>query len=188
MKSFFLSLFLASALSSVGWAGAPFVDCGPGYVKANAKSRDGIPTTECKKLFCRDLENGRAMGTEAGMAAGYENKGLELAEDNKGNSVECFGRRKWCASVLPGQEGLFNTEYGIYTKGGEDGNAYRGVLKGNCYEWQTTGHSCRPGETAVIDKDTSSWICLTSGGAGNGRSAVKARSLRRTSVVTPLKK
>ena len=189
MKRIFLTLFSALALSSAASAAVSFVDCGAGYVKANGKNRDGIPTIECKKLFCRDLENGRVMGTEAGMAAGYENKGLVFVEDNKGNGIECFGQRKWCNSVLPGQEGLFNAEYGIYTKGGEDGDAYRGVLRGNCFEWQTTGHSCRPGETAVIDKDTSSWICLTSGGVNGGRSAVKVRAARRTSVMTsPVKR
>ena len=166
-------------------AAGAFIDCGRGYIVAAAKSREGIPTQECKKLFCRDLENGRVMGADGGMNPGYENKGMVVQEDNDGNRIDCFGQRRWCSS---GQAGQFNPEYGIYTKGGGDADAYRGILKGNCFEWQATNYSCGPGEVAVIDKDTSSWVCLTAGSGAGGRSAVKARAVRRTSVITPFKK
>ena len=42
---------------------------------------------------------------------------FKTLEDAKGNSVECWGQRKWCAGEVVGQ---WNPEYGAYTKNGEE--------------------------------------------------------------------
>ena len=72
MKRFpalFLAFFAAFASAS-----AKTVDCGEGFVAADSKKLDGIPAVECKRLYCRDLENGRVMGKDDGTP----NNGYEL--------------------------------------------------------------------------------------------------------------
>ena len=173
-----MALFAIIALPVASFATSKFFDCGPGWVVQSAKNRDGISAMECKRLYCRDLENGKAMGTEARMNNGYH-KETELThlEDNEGNSISCFGQRKWCVGQV---EGVFDPDFGMYVRGG-DGNAYRGILKGDCWEWQPTNHSCRLGETPKMDPVTGTWVCIDVRMGLDTRSAIKARATRRTS-------
>jgi hypothetical protein len=158
-----------------------FVDCGEGYVIANASPRDGIPAKECKKLWCRDLENNKSMGRENTAAAGYvaTTSPVEIC-DSQNNCIKCFGKRKWCTD-----NGDFNPEYGVYTKGSS--RLHRSVLSGNCYKWQMLNHNCGPNEVAINDGD--SWICLNqSGGTEASRAAIKSKAIRRTTTAPIIRK
>jgi hypothetical protein len=161
-----------------------FVDCCPGYVVAAAKNRDGIPTVECKKIWCRDLENGRSMGSGNTAANGYESTSqpVEIC-DNTNRCLECFGKRKWCPAE---STGIFNTEYGIYAKDGADSNMYRGALSGSCYKWQLQNHNCDPNEIAV--NNGTSWSCLSQQDVNNGgRNAIKTKAIRRTAIMKKIR-
>jgi hypothetical protein len=99
-----------------------------------------------------------------------------------GAGIECFGERKWCL-----EDGVFNTEYGIYTKGGAPSRMYRGILSGNCYKWQLQNHDCAPNEVAI--NNGGEWACLTQRlDAGAAASAVKAKTIRRTAVSPIIRK
>jgi hypothetical protein len=181
MKKFFYFLFIACNLSAAFAADDKFVDCGHGYVVAAARARDGIPTVECKKLWCRDLENNKNMGRENTAATGYvaTNRPEEIYP---GAGLYCFGKRNWCL-----EDGAFNQEYGIYTKGGADSSLFRSVLSGNCYKWQMQNHNCGPNEVAI--NDGSAWICVSqSGGTDAARSAVKSKAIRRISISPKMRK
>ena len=120
MKRIILLFFAGVVLSSAAYAAdEKFVDCGAGFIVANAKSRDGIPAVECKKLWCRDLENGKSMGKENTPSAGYQSTAapVEIC-DNANNCIECFGTRKWCATETPGN---FEPEFGIHVRPGGGG-------------------------------------------------------------------
>lgn len=173
-----------------------FVDCGPGFVSAPVKSMDGISAFECKRLWCRDLENGKVMGRDNGTPnSGYELKTAKgdwirgQAEDNNGNVIECFGRRKWCTGETIGNaQPQFNTDIGIYYKGGKDGDNYRSALGGNgCWYWQLQNHNCNAeaGETAMLKDGV--WVCAVQASTSQARSAIKARAIRRTAGVTSIR-
>jgi hypothetical protein len=183
MKKIILSLLaILAAPAALFAAGEKFVDCGEGYVLANTGARDGVPAKECKKLWCRDLENNKAMGRENTAAAGYmSTPSTEEIFDSQGRSVKCFGKRKWCAD-----SGAFDPDQGIYVKSG-NAALYRGVLSGNCYKWQLHNHTCGPNEVAINDGD--SWVCLNQSSSGDAaRAAIKARAIRRTSTGPIIKK
>ena len=91
-------------------ANAAFTSCGPGYVLVEGRKKiDGVPLSECQKLWCRDLENGKIMGSEEKPNSGYQATSFatELC-DAAGNCVECWGARKWCAGEARGE---WNSEY-----------------------------------------------------------------------------
>ncbi|MDR1071563.1 MAG: hypothetical protein LBL21_02905 [Rickettsiales bacterium] len=176
-----LIAILAAPAALFAAAGDKFVDCGEGYVLASSGARDGIQTKECKKLWCRDLENNKSMGRENTAAAGYvaTSSPSDIC-DSQSNCVSCFGKRKWCADG-----GSFDVDKGIYVKSGS--SVYRGVLSGNCYKWQLQNHTCGPNEVAINDGD--SWVCLNqSSGSDGARAAIKARAVRRTSTGPIIKK
>ena len=57
LKRIFISLVVIF-VSGVADA-ATFTSCGPGYVLVESRKKiDGIPSAECQKLWCRDLETG----------------------------------------------------------------------------------------------------------------------------------
>jgi len=167
--------FLAFAmvcLCSAAFAG----DCGPGYVLANHAKIDGMDAKECQKLWCIDLETGRSMGAGDRANSGYvaTNAPVELC-DATGRCIECFGDRKWCTGIVPG---VWNPEYGAYTRGGADTTTYGSEQKGSCFTWKLEKPNCESGESAVL-KD-GEWVCAEStSNAGISR----ASAIRRTGTV-----
>jgi hypothetical protein len=125
MKSKYLFVALcclASGAMASEHAAEKFLSCGPGYILATKSKTDGINVSECQKLWCRDLENGKTMGDGRSASGGYKSTGAatELC-DAKHNCIECFGDRKWCSGE---PVGIWNPEYGAYTRGGSDTAAY----------------------------------------------------------------
>jgi len=181
---FFIFLMAPFALSA---SDDRFVDCGPGFVMASVPNRHGIPTVECRRLWCRDLENGRIMGRDATPSQGYENTPGGPSDrytcDDQGNCIECFGRRRWC----PGEpNGVWDPDLGFFVRWGTaDANLYRSVLSGSCYRWQLQQHNCRQGEIAINNGDR--WVCITQniGGAEAARAAVRNQAVRRSAVMAP---
>jgi hypothetical protein len=181
MKQMFL--FFLAAISVPAFAATEkFVDCGPGYVVTVGKSRDGIPTNECKKIWCVDLENGKSMGKDSTPTNGYQNTATSQLYDYYNDHIECFGKRLWCPGETPG---AFNEELGIYTKGGANSTTYSGVLQGNCYKWSLQSNNCGTGEIAI--NDNGSWKCVKQDVANGGRTSIKARAFRRNSGIQQIK-
>ncbi|MDR1360819.1 MAG: hypothetical protein LBJ18_00720 [Rickettsiales bacterium] len=169
------SLFIALAVPARA-ADEKFLSCGPGFILTDAGKTDGINTAECQKLWCRDLENGKSMGSGSKAASGYKITvaPIELC-DVQNHCVSCFGDRKWCGAEVAG---VWNPEFGAYTRGGNDNNTYRAVQKGDCFGWQLEKPECAAGETAILQGDE--WICATASGAGE---ATRASSVRRTGAL-----
>lgn len=174
MKKILLSLFGIFWLC--GAADAAFTSCGPGYILATHANIDGVPAAECQKLWCVDLETGRAMGNGKNAANGYRatNTPTELC-DAKNNCIECFGERKWCGGEV---EGRWNLEYGAYTRGGADNSAYLSYQKGSCFAWRLEMPTCAEGEKAVLLNGD--WHCVSSSGGGT---VSRASSIRRTGTL-----
>lgn len=149
-----------------------FTSCGPGYILASHAKIDGINAAECQKLWCRDLETGRNMGSGKTANSGYQttNSPIELC-DVSGKCIECFGERRWCAGETRGE---WNPEYGAYTRGG-DNATYRSYQKGSCFAWRLEKPECENGQTAILQGGK--WICATSSGNTAGS---RASGIRRT--------
>ena len=180
--------FFAAFAAPVRAASLPYVDCGDGFVAASAKSSDGIQTFECKRVWCRDLENGRVMGADnSTVNKGYELKNKVTPEEYNyyGKNIHCFGERKWCTGEVKGE---FDPDIGIYTRSGVSTGFYRGVLRGDCYYWQVQSHKCDAANGEVAVHNGTSWTCIIqASGPGTGRSAIKQKAIRRSSGVTNLK-
>ena len=162
-------------------ADAAFTSCGPGYVLAeNNKKIDGVPAAECQKLWCRDLENGKMMGSGNKPNAGYQatDSANELC-DAAGICLECWGARKWCAGEARGE---WYPEYGAYTRGG-DNATYQSYQKGSCFAWRLEKPECESGETAVLENGK--WVCATSSGTTE---ASRASGVRRTGTLRRISK
>jgi hypothetical protein len=138
---------------------------------------DGINMAECQKLWCRDLENGKTMGTGNAPATGYKSTGgpIQLC-DAENNCIECFGDRKWCSGDTAGE---WNPEYGAYTRGG-DNSTYQSYQKGDCFSWRLEKPSCDAGLTAVLKNGE--WICATSTGPTTS-TGTRGSAVRRTGTV-----
>lgn len=156
-------------------ANAAFTSCGPGYILDKHASIDGMNAYECKKLWCMDLENGRNMGSGNTASSGYKSTSApsQLCDVN-GNCVECFGERKWCGGE---QIGVWNPEYGAYTRGGADNATYQSYQKGSCFAWRLEKPGCPSGQTAVLVNDQ--WQCADSSKTTNTR----ASTIRRTGTI-----
>lgn len=130
-------------------------DCGPGYVMVDHAKVDGITAKECQKIWCRDLETGKSMGSGNSANNGYTATSApgELC-DADGHCIECFGARKWCSGA---PVGVWNPEYGAYTRGGTDSATYKSVQKSGCFTWQLQSPTCPAGEDAIL-KD-GEWVC-----------------------------
>ena len=180
MKKLVLFIFLILPFALVA-NDEQFVDCGPGFVMASVPNRNGIKTVECRRLWCRDLENGRIMGRETTPSSGYENtSGASELCDDKNNCIECFGRRRWC----PGEPaGDWDPDTGFYMRRGADSNLYRATLGGSCYRWQLQQHNCGVGEIAINNGST--WVCITQGGGTDvSRAAIRNQAVRRSAVIS----
>ncbi len=149
--------------------------CGAGYILGTHTKLDGIKTDECQKLWCRDLETGRVMGTGKSAATGYQNTNSprELC-DAEGNCIECFGDRKWCAGDVAG---VWNPEYGAYTRGGVDDATYTSYQKGGCFSWRLEKPNCSVGETAILRDGR--WVCAATVDVNAGG---RAPAIRRTGI------
>ena len=168
-----LTFFAAGAVHA---ADEKFLACGPGYILASKGKIDGVNAAECQKLWCRDLENGKYMGSDNSAAAGYKTTGapVELCDSNN-KCIECFGDRKWCVGEATG---VWNPEFGAYTRGGGDVASYKSYLKGSCFAWRLEKPNCPNGETAVL-KD-GDWLCVTQ---SSGSSSARESAIRRTGTV-----
>jgi hypothetical protein len=155
-------------------AGEKFVACGPGYILGAGGKIDGIPTAECFKLWCRDLETGRPMGNENRAAAGYKatNAPGRLC-DASGTCIECFGDRQWCAGE---NSGYWNPEYGAYTRGGGDTATYESYQSGSCFKWRLESPTCADGQVAILRNNE--WTCATS--TTGGAEITRESAVRRT--------
>ncbi|MDE6250345.1 MAG: hypothetical protein K2M34_01785 [Alphaproteobacteria bacterium] len=167
-----LCAFLTFACICGAATAATFTSCGPGYILTSHAKIDGINAAECQKLWCRDLENGRNMGSGKNANSGYKstNSPTELC-DASGKCIECFGERRWCAGETPG---TWNPEYGAYTRSG-DNSTYRSYQKGSCFAWRLEKPECENGETAILQGGK--WVCATASGNTTG---TRASSIRRT--------
>lgn len=159
-----------------GFAHAAFTSCGAGYVLVESRNKiDGVPTKECEKLWCRDLENGKAMGRGERANSGYQMTGAsyELCDANN-NCVECWGERRWCAGEA---KGVWNPEYGAYTRGG-DNATYQSYQKGSCFAWRLEKPDCGAGETAILQDGK--WVCAV---ADKQAEVGRASAVRRTGTM-----
>ena len=148
--------------------------CGAGYVLANHDKIDGINAKECRKLWCRDLETNKAMGSGDKVASGYRDVLSETTDGN--NSVECFGERKWCSGE---PAGVWSPEQGMYVRGNDDGTTYKAYQKGSCFAWRLEKPECGAGESAILRNDE--WVCVKS--SGGDISNVQKSSVRRTGTM-----
>ena len=169
MRKFFVPLFLVIVMPAFGG------DCGPGYILVDHAKVDGIRAMECQKLWCRDLETNKNMGSGNRAASGYVDTSVpnELC-DATGKCIECFGDRKWCSGAAVG---VWNPEYGAYTQGGADSATYRSALKTGCFSWQLQKPKCDEGLDAIL-KD-GEWICAI---AVEPEANPRQSAIRRTSA------
>ncbi len=165
-------IFAMACLCTSAFAG----DCGPGYVLVDHAKIDGMVAQECQKLWCVDLETGKPMGKGDKANNGYVATGapVELC-DARGKCIECFGNRKWCGGIVPG---VWNPEYGAYTRGGNDSATYGSEQKGGCWTWKLEKPKCGVGESAIL-KD-GEWICTVS---TPNASVSRDSAVRRTGTI-----
>lgn len=183
MKFNFFALFLILSTLFVVPARATdtFSDCGPGWVMADNGKLEGVTSVKCEKLWCRDLENGKSMGSGNTAASGYvATTNPVLLEAAGGKSIECFGERKWCAGDTPGR---WNPEYGAYTKRGEDSAQFVSTQRGDCFSWGAgtpSNASCANGQIPVLVNGK--WGCSsqkTGSSINVGQKSVNQGSSRR---------
>ena len=174
MKKILCSLFsllilciVAPACSAVGFS------CGAGYVLATHAKIDGLNAKECKKLWCRDLETNKPMGSGDRAASGYIDKLAEVSDGT--DTIECFGERKWCTGDAVG---TWAPEYGLYVRGDDDGTTYKSVQKGNCFSWRLEKPECPAGQSALLRDGE--WVCVT---AASDINNVQKSSIRRTGTM-----
>lgn len=174
MKKLFYSIIGLCVIAGVVPAGAASFSCGAGYVLAPHSKIDGINAQECVKLWCRDLETNKAMGSGTRAASGYADKLSEVTDGRE--SVECFGERKWCAGEPVGQ---WEPNLGLYVRGSDDGTTYKAYQKGACFAWRLEKPECTNGESAILRDGE--WICVTAN--SGGANTVMKSSVRRTGTM-----
>lgn len=148
--------------------------CGPGYVLSNHAKIDGIDAKECQKLWCRDLETNKPMGVGKNANSGYKSTNSPVLLEVGGQSIECFGERRWCAGE---PAGVWNPEYGAYMRG--DSITYRSYQKGSCFAWRLSEPKCESGQIATYDEKAGKWNCGSSDATANAK-AIRASTIRRT--------
>ncbi|MCL1902466.1 MAG: hypothetical protein FWG18_02445 [Alphaproteobacteria bacterium] len=177
-KILIISLSLVTCHLSLFAAGEDkFISCGPGFILVETGKVDGMDRAECQKLWCRDLENGKSMGAGDKATAGYKatNMPIELC-DATNKCVECFGDRNWCKGETTG---VWNPEFGAYTKKGDDSNAFLAIQRGDCFAWSIQKPKCEGAdEVAMLINDK--WVCAVSGGMTEN---ARQSSVRRTGTI-----
>ena len=174
LKCIFISLIVV--FMSVAADAATFTSCGAGYVLVESRKKiDGIPSAECQKLWCRDLETGKTMGEGDKANGGYKATSFssELC-DAENNCVECWGERKWCGGEVVGE---WNPKYGAYTRGG-DNATYQSYQKGTCFAWRLEKPDCEDGMSAILQNGK--WVCVKESNKGE---AARASTMRRTGTI-----
>ncbi len=148
--------------------------CGEGYVLVAHKDVDGIDAKECQKLWCRDLENGKMMGSGDRANNGYRDTGapVELCDAQR-NCIMCFGDRKWCSGT---EVGYWDAKLGIYTRG--DSETYMSYQKSGCFTWRLEKPECANGETAILQGGA--WVCAQS---KEDAGTIRKSAIRRTGTV-----
>ena len=157
-------------------ANAGFTSCGPGYVLVESKKKiDDIPSAECQKLWCMDLETGKMMGSGDRANSGYQMSvgPIDLCDVNN-ECVTCWGERKWCGGEVRGD---WNPEYGAYTRGG-DNDTYQSYQKGSCFAWRLEKPECEDGQTAILQDGK--WVCAV---ADKQAEVGRASAVRRTGTM-----
>lgn len=170
-------IFAISTFAFIGLStGGALAACGAGYILESHAKIDNINAAECQKLWCMDLETGKTMGKGNAASSGYKStpSPSELC-DATGSCVECFGDRKWCAGE---PAGVWNAEYGAYTRSGADATTYVSYQKGSCFAWRLEKPDCENGQTAVLKNGE--WHCTTAAGTDVGS---RASSIRRTGAI-----
>lgn len=161
---------------------AKFTSCGAGYVLSSRTTiTDGVKTQECEKLWCRDLETGKMMGDGKSANSGYVATSVpEQICDKDGNCIDCFGARKWCGGEVAG---IWNPEYGAYTRDGADNATYQSYQKGSCFAWRLEKPECPDNQIAVLQNGE--WVCTMSVDttAGTRESAVRRGPTLRRGVL-----
>lgn len=161
---------------------AKFTSCGAGYVLSSRTTiTDGVKTQECEKLWCRDLETGKMMGEGKSANSGYVATSVpEQICDKDGNCIDCFGARKWCGGEAAG---IWNPEYGAYTRDGADNATYQSYQKGSCFAWRLEKPECPDNQIAILQNGE--WVCSMSVDttAGTRESAVRRGPTLRRGVL-----
>lgn len=161
---------------------AKFTSCGAGYVLSSRTTiTDGVKTQECEKLWCRDLETGKMMGDGKSANSGYVATSVpEQICDKDGNCIDCFGARKWCGGEAAG---IWNPEYGAYTRDGADNATYQSYQKGSCFAWRLEKPECPDNQIAILQNGE--WVCSMSVDttAGTRESAVRRGPTLRRGVL-----
>ena len=175
MKKMFCSIigFLIFVGVAPVFAAGTF-SCGAGYVLADHAKIDGVNAKQCAKLWCRDLETNKPMGSGDRIATGYVDV---LSETSDGrDSVPCFGERKWCAGETIG---VWMPEYGAYVRGSDDGTTYKSYQKSSCSAWRLEKPECGAGESAILRDGE--WVCVTA--SAGDISNIQKSSVRRTGTM-----
>ena len=175
MKKLFCMFVGLLALTNVVPAiAATTFSCGAGFVLTAHSKIDGINAMECKKLWCRDLETNKPMGSGDKVASGYVDK-LAYVSDGR-DTIDCFGERKWCSGEV---SGVFAPEYGVYVRGNDDGSTYKAYQKGGCFAWRLEKPECAAGESAILRNGE--WVCVTA--SVSDSSSIQKSSVRRTGTM-----
>jgi len=189
MRITFLAFFAIMILQPSLYANVITVDCGEGFIGVTSTNNAGLSTVECRKLWCRDLENGRSMGSGNNPANGYQNTANPVSLDEyvlgPDEYIYCFGERRWCPNEARAMwyedAGIFIREIDLADIAAGKPVQYRSQLSGNCYRWQGQSHGCPAG--TIAHNDGTAWICLTPGmGVNQAKSATTPASIRRAPV------
>lgn len=172
MKKIFCSLFGLFVFLTAVPAFAAF-SCGAGYVLASHSKIDGVNAKECVKLWCRDLEANKVMGSGDRAASGYRETSAPVELSVGGDTIACFGDRRWCAGETVG---VWAPEYGMYVRGDDDGTTYKSYQKGSCFAWRLEKPDC-PNAVLVNGE----WVCVTA--SGGDISNIQKSSVRRTGTM-----
>jgi len=179
MTKIFYSLFVSAFVmfgGGVAFAAGNSFSCGDGYIKVSHSKVDGMETWECQKLWCRDLETNKPMGSGDRAASGYvaTTRAMPL-EDWTGKSITCFGDRKWCSGEVAGE---WNKDVGGYTRRGDGSTSYKSFQRSGCFAWRLEKPNCKDGEIAILQNNK--WKCVEEYMSPN---AGRAATIRRTGAV-----
>jgi|GEM_PF-800537 len=168
---------LCAGVSARAAATENFLSCGDGFILVDGPAVNGIATAACQKLWCQDLETGKPMGSGDRANSGYRatSAPVELC-DADNTCIQCFGDRNWCNGEI---QGVWNPQYGAYTKKGDDSNAFLAQQRGSCFGWSIQKPQCAGGETAVMQNNK--WVCASS--TATATAASRASAVRRGGTV-----
>lgn len=171
MLLIFVIMFVGVANAATNTGG---FSCGAGYVLESRRNIDGIDAKECQKLWCYDLETGKAMGNGATAYSGYQSTKYPRELTVGRDTITCWGERKWCSGQ---PQGDWDGDFGAYIRDG-GANAYESYLKGGCFTWRLREHQCPAGTTAFLNAN-GEWECGTESMDSNN---TRGSAIRRSSA------